>query len=85
MRLRHRLELRLQLAKRELELLVDLAIDGDLPGVGVLGLLGNLSVVADEEFVGRRGVVVKQMLRRSATSGFSPSRTSLSSLPGNCR
>ena len=37
---------------------------GDLPGVGLLGLLRDLSVVADEELGRRRGVVVEQILRR---------------------
>ena len=64
MRLRHRLELRLQLAERQLELVVDLAVDRDLPLVRLLGRLRNLAVVADEELRGRRGVVVEQMLRR---------------------
>src|SRR5262245_64612850 len=47
----HRLELRFELAKRKLELLVHLAIDRDLPGVGVPRLFVHLSVVAYVEFV----------------------------------
>ena len=61
---RHRLVLRFQFAERDLDLVVDLAVDGDLPGVGILRLLGDLPVVADVEFLDRRGVVVEQAFRR---------------------
>ena len=82
---RHRPEPLLEFAERELELLVDLAVDGDLPAVGVALRLRNGAVVADEELVGRRGVVVEQASGVSATSGRSPSTTSPSFLPGNFR
>ena len=44
--------------------LVDLAVDGELPGVRLAGRLGQLAVVADEELRRRRGVVVEQLLGR---------------------
>src|SRR5581483_2271220 len=47
--LRHRLEPGLELAQRQLELLVDLAVDDELPLVRFLGRLGYLAVVADVE------------------------------------
>src|SRR5947207_11893521 len=47
---RHRLELGLELAERDLDLVVDLALDGELPLVRLLVLLRNDAVVADEEF-----------------------------------
>ena len=61
---RHRLVFRFQLAERDFDLVVDLAIDGDLPGIGIPCLLGDLPVVADVEFLDRRGVVVEQAFRR---------------------
>src|SRR6476619_3561330 len=60
----HWLELRLEFAKREFKLLVHLPVDCDLPGVGVLGLFGNLPVVADVELVSRCRRVVEQAFRR---------------------
>ena len=57
-------ELRLELGEREFELLVDLAVDHDLPGLGRARRFRNLPVVADEELVGRGGIVVEQLLRR---------------------
>jgi len=51
-------------AERDLDLVVDLAIDGDLPGIGIFRLLGDLPVVANVEFLDRRGVVVEQAFRR---------------------
>src|SRR5919198_914835 len=62
--LRHRPELRLQLGQRELELLIHLAVDDDLPVIGILRRLRYLSVIADEELVDRRRIVVEQVFRR---------------------
>jgi hypothetical protein len=59
----HGLVFRLQLAEADLDLLVDFTIDDDFPGVGVFRLLGYLPVVANIEFLDRRGVVVEQAFR----------------------
>jgi hypothetical protein len=61
---RHRLELLFQLAERDLDLVVDLAVNRHLPRVGILAFLGDRAVVADEESFGRRRVVVEHVLRR---------------------
>src|SRR3979411_2040833 len=47
---RHRADLRLQLAQRQLERLVDLAVDDELPRIRLRGRLRDLAVVANEEF-----------------------------------
>src|SRR5262249_20733556 len=52
-----------ELAKRKFKPFVHLAIDGDFPRVSVLGLFRNLPVVANVEFVVRRGRVIKQAFR----------------------
>ena len=61
---RHGLVFRFQLPERDLDLVVDFAVDGDFPGVGILRLLGDLPVVAKVEFLDRRGVVIEQAFRR---------------------
>src|SRR5215208_6300116 len=61
---RDRTELGLQLTQGELELVVHLAIDRELPLVRFLGLFRDLPVVADVKFGSRRGGLVEQMLGR---------------------
>ena len=58
------LEALLEIAQSDFERLVDLAVDGELPGVRLAGRLGQLPVVADEEFGRGRRVVVEQLLGR---------------------
>jgi len=50
-----------QIAQRDLHGLVDLTVDLDLPGPGVSRRVGHQTVVADEELVDRRDVVVHQL------------------------
>src|SRR6186997_1931209 len=54
---RLRLEFRLELTKRQLELIIDLAFDGELPLVRLFRFVGNLSVVPDVEFLDRCRVI----------------------------
>ena len=76
------LEALLELAQRDLERLVDLAVDGELPGVRVRGGSGIWPLLRMKNFdVG----VVSSSSRCSgvsATSGLSPSTTRPASLPG---
>src|SRR3954454_10651323 len=65
-----RLEAALQLAKREFNLVVHLAINNQLPGVRIATALRDLAVVADEEFRRGCGLVIKKRLR-----GFGHERT----------
>ena len=62
----------LQLGDRQDQRPLDLTLDPDGPGVGLLGLVGDLAVVADEELADRRGVVVEQALRRLRHQGTVP-------------
>ncbi len=59
-----RLEALLQIAQRDLERLVDLAVDAERPGIGIASLGRWHAVVADEEARGRRRLVVEQVLGR---------------------
>jgi hypothetical protein len=62
---RRRFELALQLGDGEIERIVDFAVDAQTP-IGVAGAadIGRRSIVAHEEALGRRHLVVEQMRRR---------------------
>ncbi len=62
---RLRLEFRLELAKRKFEFVVDLAFDRELPLVRLFRFVGNLSVIADVEFLDGRRVIVEKDARAS--------------------
>jgi hypothetical protein len=61
---RLRFEFLFEIAKRDLERLVHLAVDREFPRVRILSRLRRIAVIADEEFRGRRGIVIEQRLRR---------------------
>src|SRR5215204_7788089 len=76
------LELRLQFAKRELKLLIDLTIDHDLPAVRILGLIRDKTVIADIELVDRGRVIVEQALGRLGDQRLLPKHHKLVALAG---
>src|SRR5437763_6653667 len=64
------------LFRSQLELIVHLAVDDELPAFRVLRDFRDLAVVADVEFLRRRGVVVEQALGRLGDERRSEEHTS---------